>query len=319
MASMASRDAGRATLGWDPAILPSQAGKVFVVTGGNAGLGYFTSEQLASAGAHVVLACRNPQRSDAAANALRGRVPGASVSVISLDVADLHSVRAASSALLELDRIDGLVLNAGIVHPPRDRQVSLDGHELVFATNYLGHFALVARMLPALVRTRGSRVVALGSMISRVMDSALDDPQLERSYQRWRAYAQSKIAMQVFGFELDRRLHAANLPVSGLVAHPGYSVSGLSPRIAGVNDPSRLDRLVDKLQGCTAQSKEAGAWPIVRAAIDPDAVGGQYWGPRLLTKGRPVLQTPTRTSRDAAIAARLWQRSEEYSGIEFVM
>ncbi|TFB53520.1 SDR family NAD(P)-dependent oxidoreductase [Cryobacterium tagatosivorans] len=309
-------------MSWDPRALPSQAGKTFVVTGANAGLGYFTSEQLAAAGAQVVLACRNPDRADAALAALRARVPGASVSTITLDVADLDSVRTASESLLQFPRIDGLILNAGIVHPPRDRQVSPDGNELVFATNYLGHFALTARVLPALLRTPGSRVVALGSMITRLMDSALDDLQLETGYDLWKAYAQSKIATQVFGFELDRRLRESGLGgpagVQSLVAHPGYSISGLTPGIPGVNEPARDKRAIDGLQLLLgAQGKHQGAWPIVRAAVDPRAAGGQYYGPRWLIRGRPARQAPTRTSRDLAIAARLWSRSEAFLGAPF--
>ncbi|SDK02217.1 NAD(P)-dependent dehydrogenase, short-chain alcohol dehydrogenase family [Cryobacterium psychrotolerans] len=309
-------------MSWNPRTLPPLAGKTFVVTGANAGLGYFTSEQLAAAGAHVVLACRNPDRADAALAALRGRVQGASVSTITLDVADLESVRSASESLLQFPRIDGLILNAGIVHPPRDRQVSPDGNELVFATNYLGHFALTAQVLPALLRTPGSRVVSLGSMISRLMDSALDDLQLETGYDLWKAYAQSKIAMQVFGFELDRRLRESGVGgpagVQSMVAHPGYSISGLTSGIPGVNEPTRRKRVIGGLPlAIGAQGKHQGAWPIVRSAVDPDAVGGQYYGPRWLTRGRPARQAPTRTSRDAAIAARLWSRSEALLGVPF--
>jgi NAD(P)-dependent dehydrogenase (short-subunit alcohol dehydrogenase family) len=307
---------------WNPRALPSQAGKTFVVTGANAGLGYFTSEQLATAGAHVVLACRNPVKADAALAAIRGRVPGASVSTIPLDVADLESVRRASESFLQFPRIDGLILNAGVVHPIRDRHVSPDGNELVFATNYLGHFALTALVLPVLLRSRGSRVVSLGSMISRLMDSSLEDLQLEVRYEAWKAYAQSKIAMQVFGFELDRRLRAAGSGgadgVQSLVAHPGYAISGLTPAIPGVNEPSRRKRIADGLQlALGAQGKDRGAWSPVRAAVDPRAVGGQYYGPALLTRGRPIAQPATRTSRDRAIAARLWTRSDALLGVPF--
>jgi NAD(P)-dependent dehydrogenase (short-subunit alcohol dehydrogenase family) len=307
---------------WDPRALPDQAGRTFVVTGANAGLGYFTSEQLAAAGASVVLACRNPAKSAAAVAAIRGRVPGADVSTLQLDVADLGSVRAAAERMLELPRLDGLVLNAGIVHPPVDRQVSLDGTELVLATNYTGHVLLAGLLLPALQRTPGSRVVSLGSLITRLMDSALDDLQLEVSYTNWKAYAQSKIAMQVFGFELDRRLRAAGLGgpagVQSLVAQPGYSISGLTPGIRGVNEVGRQKRFVDTLQGFVgAQGKDAGAWPTVRALIDPDARGGQYYGPSLLTRGRPVLQRPTRTSLDRGVATRLFARTEHLLDTEF--
>ncbi|POH70449.1 MULTISPECIES: SDR family NAD(P)-dependent oxidoreductase [Cryobacterium] len=302
-------------MSWNPRALPDQSGRTFVVTGANAGLGYFTSEQLAGAGAHVVLACRNPAKAAAAIAAIRGRVPGASVSALALDVADLGSVRGAADRILEFPRLDGLILNAGIVHPPQDRSVSLDGAELVLATNYTGHFLLTSLALPALQRTPGSRVVSLGSMISRLMDSSLDDLQLEVTYNGWKAYAQSKIAMQVFGFELDRRLRAAGQGgpdgVQSLVSHPGYSISGLTPGIRGVNEVSRAKRFADTLQGFIgAQSKDAGAWPTVRAAIDPDARGGQYYGPRFLTRGAPALQHPTRTSLDRGIAERLFTRTE---------
>ncbi|HYI32051.1 MAG TPA: SDR family NAD(P)-dependent oxidoreductase [Glaciibacter sp.] len=302
---------------WNPAAPPSQLGKTFVVTGANAGLGYFTSEQLAAAGAHVVLACRNADRADAALGALRRRVPGASVSALRLDVSDLSSVAAAADELRALPRIDGLILNAGTVHPPRRRAVSVDGHELVLATNYLGHFALTAQVLPALLSTHGSRIIPLGSMISRLLDMPLDDLQLVTGYNRWKAYAQSKIAMQVFGFELDRRLGAAGADTQAIVVHPGYSISGRTPRITGVSEPSRADRFVDNLQAAVTQGKDRGAWAIVRAATDSTAVGGQFYGPRFVTKGAPVTQRPTRTSLDTAVASHLWAQSETLSGVRF--
>jgi len=309
---------------WNPRSLPDQSGRTFVITGANAGLGYFTGEQLAAAGAHVVLACRNPVKAAAAVAALRGRVPRASVSTLELDVADLASVRRAAARMLEFPQLDGLILNAGIVHPPTDRSVSLDGTELVLATNYTGHFLLTSLVLPVLLGTPGSRVVSLGSMISRLMDSSLDDLQLEVTYNGWKAYAQSKIAMQVFGFELDRRLREAGQGgpggVQSLVAHPGYSISGLTPGIRGVNQVSRAKRFVDTLQGFIgAQGKDVGAWSIVRAAIDPMAAGGQYYGPRFLTRGAPTLQHPTRTSLDRDIAARLFTRTEALVDTPFAL
>nr|WP_221244240.1 SDR family NAD(P)-dependent oxidoreductase [Cryobacterium roopkundense] len=300
--------------------MPSQVGKTFVVTGANAGLGYFTSEQLAGAGAHVILACRNEARANAALAAIRARVPAASVSFLQLDVSDLQSVRDVSETLRALPRLDGLILNAGIVHPSADRLVSLDGNELIFATNFLGHFALTAGTLMALRRTPGSRVVSLGSVISRLMDSSLDDLQLATTYNGWKAYAQSKIAMQVFGFELDRRLRANGAGmVQSLVAHPGYSISGLTPTIPSVNEITPAKRVIDGLQLLVgAQSKQQGAWPTVRAAIDPDAHGGDYFGPRFLTRGKPTRQPATRTSRDRGVAAKLWERAETLIGEPFL-
>ncbi len=312
---------------WNPREIPSQAGKTVVVTGANAGLGFWASEQLARAGAHVVLACRNPERANAAARAIQARTPSALVSTVTLDVASLASVATAAETLNVLERIDGLVLNAGIVHPPREREFSADGLELVMATNFLGHFALTAQLMPTLNTTPGARVVSLGSMISRLLDSSLEDLQLAGGYNAWRAYAQSKIAMQVFGFELDRRLSAAaaasetddSQRVSALVAHPGYSIGGRTPRVPGVNEPSTRKRFTDNLQAPITQGKDRGAWPIVRAIADPDARGGQYWGPRFVNKGEPVLQKPSATSVDRAIAERVWAEAEALTGVDFTL
>ncbi|MEJ3405923.1 SDR family NAD(P)-dependent oxidoreductase [Rathayibacter sp. YIM 133350] len=296
-------------MNWQPENLPDQGGKTFIVTGGNAGLGFFTAAQLSGAGARVILACRDLQKADLAARTIRSGIPHARLSAVKLDTADLDSVEQAAQQLSEF-RIDGLIANAGMIHTPRDPQRSVDGIELVMATNYVGHFLLVNRMLPALERTEGSRVLLLGSFVTRLLDSDLTDLQSERSYERNRAYAQSKVAMQVFGFELARRLAASSSVTSSIVVHPGYSISGLTPRIAGINEPSRGTRFADGLQALWAQGKHRGAWPIVRGAVDPGARNGQYWGPRFVTKGAPVLQRPTRTSTDPRIAQRVWAESE---------
>ena len=299
---------------WNPRRLPAQPGKTFVVTGANAGLGYFTSEQLASTGAHVILACRSAARAENAATRIRERVPGASVSTTLLDVADFESVQQAVETLGRLPQLHGLILNAGIVHPPVDRSVSLDGSELVLATNYLGHVLLAEGLLPVLGRTPGSRVVSLGSMISRIMDSALDDLQLETTYSGWKAYAQSKIASQVYGFDLDRRLRADGRGgpsgIESLVAHPGYSISGLTPGIRGVNEVRPIKRVIDALQlALGAQGKHQGAYPTVRAVLDRSLTGGDYLGPRFLVRGGPVRQPATRTSRDLGVARLLRERT----------
>lgn len=293
-------------MGWDPAALPDARGLTVAITGGNAGIGYFTAEQLARAGARVVLACRDPERAEAAVAAIRRRVPGARVQAVPLDVADRRSVDAAAESLLALDRLDALVLNAGIVHPPRSRRTDAYGNELVLATNVLGHFRLTARVLPALERTGDARVVVLGSLASRLGRLRLDDLQLERSYTGWRAYAGSKIAAQAFGFELDRRLRASGWSVRSVVVHPGYSTSGRTPGIRGVNQPGRLKRFADNLQAAWTQGKDAGAHVPVRAVLDPDVSGGDYLGPALLTRGVPVHTPATRASRSPRLGARLW-------------
>ncbi|HEY5225074.1 MAG TPA: SDR family NAD(P)-dependent oxidoreductase [Microbacteriaceae bacterium] len=302
---------------WNPAALPELQGKTVVVTGANAGVGFFTSLQLAGAGAHVVLACRNEKRADAAIAAIRARVPSAQLEFLPLDTADLASVNEAAARIRAFERVDVLIENAGMVHPPAERTTSVDGNEIVLATNFLGHFALTAQVLPVLQRTPGARVVSLGSMVTRLYDFRIGDLQLRAHYTPNRAYAHSKIAVQSFGFELDRRLRAAGADIESIVAHPGYSIGGLTQRIAGVNEPSGGKRATDALLSPMAQSKSRGAWPIVRAAVDPAALGGQYYGPRLVTEGRPVLQAPTHTSVDAEIASELWGKAEEYTGAPF--
>lgn len=304
-------------MAWDPAALPDAHGRTVVITGGNAGVGYFTGEQLARAGAHVVLACRDPERAEAAVSAIRRRVPRARVEATPLDVTDRDSVDALADGLLARDRVDALVLNAGIVHPPRERRTDAYGDELVLATNVLGHFRLVARALPALERVPGARIVTLGSLASRLGSLRIGDLQLERSYTSWRAYSRSKIAAQVFGFELERRLRAAGTGISSIVVHPGYSTSGRTPGVRGVNQPSRAKRFADNLQAAWTQGKDHGAWVPVRAVLDPEITGDDHLGPVGLTKGVPALTHATRSSRSARTGARLWPLLEAASGQPF--
>lgn len=308
-------------MNWYPAALPSQAGKRYLVTGANAGLGFFTAARLVGAGAHVTLAGRSPERLEAALAAITeamARTPGGvegSLEPLVVDLSSLASVRTAGRRLAHRPPLDGVVANAGMVHTPGARLTSPDGNELVLATNVLGHFALLADLVPHLAD--GARIVSLGSLSSRLSTFRVDDLQLERGYDFWRAYAQSKIATQVFAFELDRRLRSAGLPISSLVAHPGYSISGRTPRVPGVNEPTAGARFADALQAAWAQGKHRGAEVTLHALTAPEAQGGQFWGPRWSVKGPPVLQTPTRTSTDPAIAERFWAFAERATGTTF--
>lgn len=302
-------------MSWYPIALPSQAGKRYLVTGGNRGLGFFTAARLAGAGAHVVLAGRSPERLEAALAAIRGARPEASVEPLVIDIASLDSVRAGAARLLHRPPLDGIVTNAGMVHTPGERLESPDGNELVLATNVLGHFALLARLLPHLAP--GARIVALGSFSTMLSTFRIDDLQLTRGYDFWRAYAQSKIATQVLAFELDRRLRAANSTTMSLVAHPGYAISGRTPRVPGVNEPTAGARFADALQTPWAQGKHRGAEVTLHALTAPGVEGGQFWGPRFLTKGAPNLQTPTRTTKNASIGARFWTFAEAATGETF--
>lgn len=304
-------------MSWYPLPLPAQSGRRVLVTGANAGLGFFTAARLAAAGAHVVLSGRSPERLEAAAAAIRDARPAASVETIVIDQSSLDSVRAGADALLTAPPLDGVVANAGMVHTPRSRLESVDGNELVLATNVLGHFALLARLLPHLAP--GARIVTLGSLSTRLSTFRTDDLQLTRGYASWRAYAQSKIAAQSIAFELDRRLRAADVAVASIVAHPGYSISGRTPRVSGVSSPSAGTRFADALQGAWAQGKHRGAELPLYALTAPRLEGGQFWGPKFLVKGSPTLQSPTRTTTDPIIGARVWSFAEAATGTDFVV
>lgn len=301
---------------WDPTQLPDLGGKRYLVTGSTAGLGFFSCLQLAGAGAHVIMTGRNPHRLAAARPAIRRQVPDAEVDTLLLDTSNLGSVRAAAATARGRAGLHGLLLNAGVVHPPRERQTTPDGHEVVFATNALGHYALAGELLLPLAAGRG-RMVWVGSMSTSMWPYDPIDPELENGYTPWRAYVQSKVATTALGFEADRRLRAANVPISSVVAHPGYSVSGRTRGILGVNEPSRTSRFFGNLQAPITQSKEHGAWPLVRALVDPDAESGSFWGPARVVGGEPRRAEAAKITRDEDLAARLWNYCEHATGVEW--
>lgn len=301
---------------WNPRELPDLAGRTYLITGSNAGLGYFSAEQLSGAGAHVIMTGRSPNRLQAAKAALRRRVANASVETLLLDTSNLGSVRAAAATVGGRGALDGLLLNAGAVHPPKTRETTLDGNELVFATNALGHFALAGALLGTVAAASG-RLVWLGSMSTSMWAYDPVDPQLVEGYTGWRAYVQSKVATTVLGLEADRRLRAAHVPVKSVVAHPGYSTSGRTVGIRGVNEPGRMTRFADNLQAAITQSKEHGAWPLVRALVDPDVEGGEFFGPRFITHGEPRTSSPSKITRGTEIAERLWSVCEDAAGMQW--
>jgi NAD(P)-dependent dehydrogenase (short-subunit alcohol dehydrogenase family) len=304
---------------WYPLALPPQAGRRYLVTGANRGLGFFAAARLVGAGAHVVLSGRSHERLAAAVAAIRDAMPATRgrIETLVIDQSSLASVDAGSARLLTGPPLHGVAANAGLVHPPRTRLESVDGNELVLATNLLGNFALFRALMPNLAP--GGRIVSLGSLSSRLSTFRIDDLQLTLGYDPWRAYAQSKIATQVLGFEFDRRLRAAGVPVASVVAHPGYSISGRTPTVPGVNEPSRAKRFIDALQGPWVQGKHRGAEVVLHALTAPGVEGGQFWGPRFLAGGEPTLQTPTRTSADVDAGARLWAFAEAATGRSFTV
>lgn len=293
---------------WDPRNLPDLSGRTYLITGATRGLGFFACEQIAAAGAHVLLTGRSPHKLVTAKEAVKRANPDASIETLLLDTSNLGSVRAAAATARARGRLDGLLLNAGIVHPPKTRETT-GGHELVFATNVLGHFALAGEMLKPLAAA-GGRMVWVGSMSTSLWKHVPTDPELVVGYTPWRAYVQSKAATTALALEADRRLRAHSVQVQSLVAHPGYSTSGRTRGVRGVNEPSRLSRFVDNLQAPITQSKEQGAWPLVRALVDPAAEGGTMYGPAFVARGLPRPATPARRTRADDLGVDLWRACE---------
>lgn len=302
---------------WDPAAIPSQAGRTFVVTGGNAGIGYFTSEQLARAGARVVLASRSPERAAAAATAIRAQVPDAVLEFVELDLTSLTSVARAAARIRSLGPIDGLVNNAGLVISPRRRAETADGIELLTGGNFFGHFALTAQVFDALAPA--GRVVGLGSMSTRMVRLDPSDLLSARRYAPFRAYAFSKHLVHGFAFELDRRLRAVGSTRRSLLAHPGFAVTGLAATRSGITEQSPGRRRAERaLFTFVGQGKDAGAWSSVRALTDPDAESGTFFGPsRFLLTGIPAPLAPDPSSASPVFGAQLWSLAERLTGVRF--
>ena len=296
---------------WTTADIPDQTGRTALITGANTGLGYETAAALAAKGARVVLAVRNVDKGRDAAHRIEQATPGADVSVQELDLGSLESVRAAAEELKSKhDSIDLLINNAGVMYPPKE--TTEDGFELQFGTNHLGHFAFTGLLLDRLLPVAGSRVVTVSSIGHRINAAIhFDDLQWERSYSRVGAYGQSKLANLLFTYELQRRL--TGLRTTALAAHPGGSDTELMrhlPRVMQVAVP---------LLRPLFQDAAAGALPTLRAATDPAALGGQYYGPDGLggARGYPKVVPSSDQSHDTDLARRLWAVSEELTGVTY--
>jgi NAD(P)-dependent dehydrogenase (short-subunit alcohol dehydrogenase family) len=300
---------------WSTADVPDQSGRVAIITGANTGLGYHTAEVLAQCGAHVVLAVRNLEKGNHALARIVAAHPQADVTLQKLDLSSLDSVRAAATALRKAyPRIDLLINNAGVMWTPK--QLTADGFEMQFGTNHLGHFALTGLLLDNLLPVRGSRVVTVSSIGHRIRAAIhFDDLQWEHGYDRIAAYGQSKLANLLFTYELQHRLAAREHPTTAaLAAHPGGSNTELARHIPAILKPAYA-----VFGPLLFQNAAMGALPTLRAATDPDAAGGQYYGPDGLgeQRGHPKVVSSSKQAQDADLQQRLWKVSEELTGVTY--
>ncbi|MFJ5687522.1 SDR family NAD(P)-dependent oxidoreductase [Streptomyces sp. NPDC093099] len=299
---------------WTTADIPDQTGRTAVITGANTGLGFETAAALAARGAHVVLAVRNLDKGKEAAARISARTPGAALTLQRLDLSSLDSVRTAADELRAgHERIDLLINNAGVMWTPK--AVTKDGFELQLGTNHLGHFALTGLLLDRILPVPGSRIVTVSSQAHRLGASIdFDDLQSERRYSRTGAYGQSKLANVLFTYELQRRL-AGGYATIALASHPGGAATELA---RDAYPPVRLlfDKLIVPL---VAQGPDMGALPSLRAATDPGATGGQFYGPDGLftMRGHPKAAKSHTKSYDRATQHRLWTVSEELTGVTY--
>lgn len=301
---------------WTADRVPDQRGRTAVITGANTGIGYRTALVLAHRGAHVVMACRNDDKAAAAAASIRQQAPDARVETVHLDLSSLRSVRAAVDQI-SVDRIDLLINNAGGIRGSR-RVVTEDGLELTLATNHFGPFAFTGLLLERLLAVPGSRVVTVSSIGHRRGTMDFDDLQLEGEFRNSTAYFRSKLANLMFTYELQRRLAAADAPTIAVAAHPGNARTefgvDLGPAVRAFMHPS-----MSFLTWWLLQSPEMGALPTLRAAVDPDARGGEYYGPpgRAQFTGHPERVESTPLSHDSTAQQRLWAESTRLTGVTY--
>lgn len=295
---------------WTTADIPHLSGQTVCITGANSGLGLEAARNLVHAGAHVIMACRNVEKAEAAAQSVRGT--NGSVEVRELDLASLASIRRFSDQLISDGiALDGLMNNAGLM--ALDESRTEDGFETQIGVNHLGHFALTGLLLPALLKKPQSRIVNVSSMGHIPGKIHLDDLMCDRrKYNRWGAYFQSKLANILFTNELERRLREANSSIISLAAHPGTARTELGK--VGTSTTNFVMRRVAPVmtrtgvQGCEAQ---------VRAMVDPQATGREYYGPKYQMFGAPIKVTPSKRARNVNDARRLWEISEELTGVKY--
>ena len=294
---------------WSEEEIPDQSGRVVVVTGANTGIGFETARALTERGAHVVLACRSEERGSAAVARIEALRPSGTCALEQVDLADLESVSAFAERMREgHTHIDVLVNNAGVMFPPRS--FTREGFELQFGINHLGHFALTGCLLPLLLTRPGARVVNVSSIAHRNGRIDFGNLRGERRYVPFREYGQSKLANLLFTFELNRRLEAAGLGLIAVAAHPGVANTDLT----------RHNGFIEVLANRFAMSSPQGALPLMLAATGADLDRGDYIGPNGFMEawGYPGPAKIRRRGRNPTVASRLWEVSEEATGVAYV-
>ena len=301
---------------WTVANIPSQQGKLAVVTGANSGIGWHTALELARAGGEVILAARTEGKGRDAVDRIRVQIPQARVRFEILDLASLRSVRAFAAKINNEAKLDLLVNNAGVMAVPK-RQLTEDGFELQFGTNFLGPFALTVQLLPALRRAGAPRVttVSSGAANMGLRRINFDDLQWQRSYGPWKAYCQSKLADLMLMSELARRSRSAGIELVSNAAHPGYARTNLQ-----TSGPERKKNVVDTMmESFLSHDAAHGALPTLRAATSPEAPSGTYYAPDRLfnLKGDPIPIKLPKPALDEAAARKLWETSERLTGVSW--
>jgi NAD(P)-dependent dehydrogenase (short-subunit alcohol dehydrogenase family) len=298
--------------------LPDLAGKTFIVTGANSGLGLETARALARKHAHVILACRDHDKGEAARARILADAPGAALELLELDLADLASVRDFAALIRAREgKLHGLVNNAGVMAIPR--QLTVDGFERQFAVNHLGHFALTGLLIDRLLATPGARVVTVASQAHHIGKMHWDDLDGAKSYHPWLAYGQSKLSNLLFAFELARRLSELRHDVRSVACHPGYAATNLQfvgPEQSG----SKFNHFIMKLGNqWLAKSAEGGALPTLYACASPDAQSGDYIGPSgfMGRAGDTEKQRAKQAAYDPEAMLKLWQASVERTGVDY--
>jgi NAD(P)-dependent dehydrogenase (short-subunit alcohol dehydrogenase family) len=306
---------------WTTAQIPRQHGKLAWITGANSGVGFHAALELARAGATVILACRDQTKAEAARQRIIAEVPTAQLEIAQLDLANLASVRAAAQSFLATNRrLDLLINNAGVMALPQ-RRITPDGFELQLGTNHFGHFALTGLLLPSILKpstTATPRIITVSSIAHRGATMDFSNLNWEHDYKPWPAYRRTKLANLLFGFELHRRLSRAHAPALSIIVHPGVSKTNLFAAGPGQGTGPEA-KIGPLLVGLIAQSDAQGALPTLYAASSSEVQSGHFYGPDGFRqmRGYPVEVRAEQRAYDETLAAKLWQVSEQLTGVRF--